>query len=76
MRSINKRFARFQEKRPAHSTLVVFAGTVYRQGYNKNTIGHWFKKLVDPEDYDKKEKRRIVAWLVEVSKREEATKQG
>lgn len=59
MRSIEKRFQKITEKHPNLSTYICFTKTVTGQGYNNSMIRRWFKKLVDPEDYDASENKTV-----------------
>ena len=54
-------------KRSGCSTIVNFAGAVKYQNFSRDRIGRSFRKLVDPEDYQKKESRAILKWLFDLS---------
>lgn len=63
MRSIERRFKAIAEKpgnwnRPTIST---FAMAIAGQKFDANKVYYWFKKLVDPGDYSKDEKKQVYA---------------
>lgn len=64
MKSIEKNFEKIQEKNPYWSSLVCFSETIRNRKFNswKNTVS-WFNKLVDKDDYDKRDKKEILTWL-------------
>lgn len=74
MKSLERRFKNFTEKNPHWSTYVCFAEAVKGQNFSKQTIHRWFLKLVDKNDYDKKDKRSILTQLEELSKPAEDNK--
>lgn len=76
MRSIERRFLKFQKERPNLSSLINFSGAVSGSNFTADAIGHWFKKLVDPEDYSKEDKRQIVKFMVSLSSVEEGGKEA
>ncbi len=69
MKSIERRFNNILEKNPYWSSYICFAETIRERGFSSQTISRWFNKLVDKNDYDKKEKKGIVMHLVQISKR-------
>ncbi len=63
MRSIERRFKLEQEKSTLSSDFICFSAAVHKQGFSKDRITRWFKKLVNEKDYDKKERKEILEWL-------------
>lgn len=66
MKSIQRRFRRISQRNPNLGSLVCFRRTIEGQEFKKRTIRHWFKLLVEKDDYDKKEKRAILQDLEEI----------
>lgn len=66
MRSIYARFQQNQEKFPFLSTFVNFGKAVKGQHFSKQVLCRWFNKLVDKDDYDKDDKKRLLehVWLL------------
>lgn len=63
MRSIERRFRTIADKpgnwnRP---TIISFATAVSGQKFDANKVYYWFKRLVDPGDYSKSEKKQVIA---------------
>ncbi len=56
---LENRFNKIKQKRPYLSSLVVFYLTLYDRNYSKREITRGFK-LVDKDDYDKKDKKTIL----------------
>ncbi len=76
MRSIQRRFETFQQKNRDASTYINFAHAVKQQGFSKNILARWFNKLVKKDDYDKKDKKRLINHLWELSKGREESNFG
>ena len=74
MKSLQRRFDGIVEKNPNLSSYTCFARAIKGQGFNKQTIHRWFQKLVEKDDYEKKEKRAILAHLENLSKPLRTTK--
>lgn len=60
MRSIQRRFKIKSHENPFSSSLVNFVLAIEGQNFKKRTIRYWFIRLVEKDDYDKKEKRDIL----------------
>lgn len=65
MRSIQRRFKIKSWENTYSSSLINFKLAVEGQNFKKRTIRHWFIRLVEIDDYDKKEKRAILRELEE-----------
>jgi hypothetical protein len=66
MRSIERRFKEIAKK-PSNwnrPTISSFAMAVAGQQFDANKVYYWFKKLVDPDDYCKNEKKEVLADMI------------
>lgn len=66
--NIQKRFEEIQNKNPYWSSIVCFNNLV--ASYKKLsplTINHWFRKLVDKDDYEKNEKSELLEYSLFLS---------
>lgn len=45
-----------------------FAQAISGQGFSENNLSRWFNKLVEKDDYDKKDRKQIIKNLVLLSK--------
>ncbi len=68
MRSIERRFKNFQTKSGGLSSYMNFAQAISGQGFSENNLSRWFNKLVEKDDYDKKDRKQIIKNLVLLSK--------
>ncbi len=67
MRSIERRFNSIASKNPYWSSYICFAEAIKSQSFSKEIIHHWFYKLVEKNDYDKKDVRQILKHLASLS---------
>ncbi|MGD0328115.1 MAG: hypothetical protein ABSB00_00150 [Minisyncoccia bacterium] len=67
MKSLERRFNNIAEKNPNRSSYICFAEAVKGQGFSEQIIHRWFNKLVDKDDYAKKEKKAVLKFLVGLS---------
>lgn len=67
MRSIERRFDNITTKNPYWSSHTCFAEAIKGRHFSKQTIHRWFQELVEKDDYDKKDKREILGYLVNLS---------
>jgi len=75
MKSLERRFKNILNKNPFWSSYICFAVAVAKQEFKKATIYFWFNKLVDKNDYSRKEKKGILKHLCDLSNmREDTTK--
>lgn len=65
MRSVEARFNQ-RHKDPA-STYLAFARAVRGQGFSRNTVARNFVQLVEADEYEKKDKNKIIDFLVQLS---------
>lgn len=68
MKSIEKRFQMISKKNPYWSTNSCFVETVRGQNFSEQTVCRWFNKLVEKDDYDKKDKKQVLAFHQTVNK--------
>jgi predicted RNA-binding protein YlxR (DUF448 family) len=73
MRSIERRFNKFNNKNPGLSTYINFSQAIKGQKFSKDLISRWFNRLVEKEDYDKKDKRGLIDYLVNLSNHSKTT---
>lgn len=57
-----------QDKNPGLSTLICFSKAVSKRGYDPIYITKWFKKLVDKEDYEHRDRDEVLKWLQKYTK--------
>ncbi len=63
MKSIQRRFDDISNKNPYWSSYICFAEAIKQQKFNKESIQIWFNKLVNKDDYDKKDKKTLLDQL-------------
>lgn len=63
MRSIRAKFEEIQKQNPGWSTYACFAEAVRGQNFNKRIVRLRFNQLVNPDDYAKEEKHKILSYL-------------
>jgi len=66
---LNDTFKEIESKQPLWSTYICFV-TALKKKFTKKEIRKGFKDLVDPEDYDKCERKDIVNDLINQYSRE------
>ncbi len=74
MRSIRRRFERIKEENPYWSSLICFTGAVWNQNFSRQAIHRWFNKLVDKDDYVPSDKKQVLSYIEQGSKRAEDDK--
>jgi len=67
MKSIQRRFDDISNKNPHWSSYICFAEAIKHQKFNKESIRVWFNKLVNKDDYDKKDKKTLLDQLCALS---------
>lgn len=67
MKSLERRFNNVAEKNPNWSSHTCFAEAVKGQSFTKQVISRWFNKLIEKDDYAKKDKRAVLGFLVGLS---------
>lgn len=71
MKSIQRRFNNIQEKHPYWSSIICFNEAIKEQSFSQKNIYYWFPRLVDEDDYQKSDKKDILCFLLNLSKRVE-----
>lgn len=71
MKSIERRFCNIKKKNPYWSSYICFTEAVKGQKFSRPIIGKWFLRLVEKDDYDKKDQRTLLAQLYELSQLKE-----
>ncbi len=69
MKSIERRFNKFKDKRPGWSTYSCFVAAIRGQNFSSESIRRWFNKLVEKDDYGTGEKKNILAHLENLTKK-------
>ncbi len=67
MRSLKRVFENIKRKNPYWSDYVCFSQAVFGKCFSKKTICRHFNKLVDSDDYSRKEKKAVLEWLISIS---------
>ncbi len=76
MKSIERKFRKFEEKKPLWSSYITFAHSVRYQHYSRDRLIRYFNKLVDPDDYDVSEKKALIINLIILTNEAEAYKKS
>ena len=63
MKSLERRYNNISIKNKLLSSYICFAIAVTKQKFKKATIYYWFNRLVDKNDYSRKEKRNLLKHL-------------
>ena len=69
MRSLQRRFNKIEKNNPYWSSHTCFAETIDQQEFSHQTIRRWFNKLVEKDDYDKKDKKAILKHLFKLNRK-------
>ena len=67
MRSLERVFNKIKQENPLWSDYLCFAETVKGKKFSRQTIGQYFNRLVDKDDYDKRYKKTLLKQLSELS---------
>lgn len=51
------------DKNPGLSTLICFSKAIAKRKYEPEYVTKWFKKLVDKEDYEHRDRDEVLSWL-------------
>ncbi len=71
MRSINARFRQFKKIRKGASDYVIFARSVRYQKLSRKQISLSFNKLVPQDQYQEKDRKKLITHLYRLSKQVE-----
>lgn len=69
MRSVVRVFNKIKRLNPYWSDYICFAESIKGREFNRPTITRHFNRLVSKEDYEIKDRKRIVDFLVRLSKK-------
>jgi hypothetical protein len=69
MKSLERRFNKITKENPYWSSYICFAEAISGQKFSRQTIHRWFNKLVEKDDYDKKDKRALLKQLIELTQK-------
>lgn len=64
MRSLERVLKKIKDKNPFWSDYICFAEAIKKRSFSKETIRRYFNKLVDKNEYDKKDKKDILKHLL------------
>lgn len=67
MKNLKFHFHKCQEKHPSASSYLNFARAVKGRRFSKDAISRWFTKLVEKDDYDKRDRKQLIAHLAKLS---------
>lgn len=71
MKSIEKRFNKASKEYQYLSSYMCFTEAIKGQKFSKKMINIWFNKLVEKDDYSKKDKKELLRHLYLISNRPE-----
>lgn len=74
MKSLERNFIKIAERNPPWSSYMCFAVAVTKRNFQESIISRWFSKLVDKDDYAKRDKREVLRHLQRLSKPTEENK--
>lgn len=74
MKSLERNFNNISAKNPYLSSYMCFAEAVEGRRFSKRIIAFWFNKLVDKDDYDKRDKKELLRQLYPISNNAEESK--
>ncbi len=78
MRNLKFRFDNLKNSPSSNglSSYTIFAEAIKYQKYNLDTISRYFNKLVDKEEYEAKDKKKLLKQLTTLSNKSEPSKKG
>jgi len=78
MRSIKERFDDIKNSQSSNglSSYSIFAEAIKYQKYNLDTISRYFNKLVDKEECEAKDKKKLLKQLTTLSNKSDPSKKG
>jgi len=63
---MKEKFKELQDRWPNTSSLLIYFRLIKltpKENWSRRNVTSWFNKLVDPEDYEKAEKKLILNWM-------------
>lgn len=67
MKSIQRVFNKIRKENPHWSDYICFTETIMGRKFSRQIITRHFNKLVDKDDYDKKDKKSLLEQLFKLS---------
>ncbi|MFA7170181.1 MAG: hypothetical protein WC178_05025 [Candidatus Paceibacterota bacterium] len=67
MKSLERNFIKITERNPPWSSYICFAVAVTKRKFQRSVISRWFYKLVEKDDYERKDKKGLLAHLHDLS---------
>ena len=67
MRSLERVFNKTKQENPLWSDYICFAETVKERIFSRQTISQYFNRLVDKDEYIKKDKKTLLKQLSELT---------
>lgn len=61
MKSLERRFNKLAKTRPYLGSTMIFYQSIKGQDFSRQTLHRWFNKLVDKQDYQRSDKKAILA---------------
>jgi hypothetical protein len=71
MRSIQARFQNMSEKYPDVNSLINFGRAIWSQKFSRPMIKYWFNLLVEKDDYDPKDKIKLLRHFYKATENQE-----
>lgn len=65
--NIKETFKKIEKKNPHASSFIVFAKTIRSKKLTEKTVRNFFWKLVDREDYTKKDAKYLIPFLMNLT---------
>jgi hypothetical protein len=67
MRSLERVFNKIKQENPLWSDYICFSETVKARKFSRQTISQYFNRLVDKNEYIKKDKKTLLKQLSELA---------
>ena len=67
MKSLERRFNNIARDNPFWSSHTCFAEAIRGQKFTKRVVIYYFNKLVEKDDYDRADKRKVAEYLLSLA---------
>jgi hypothetical protein len=67
MKSLERNFQKIAERNLPWSSYICFAAAVTKREFQRSVISRWFYKLVEKGDYERKDRKGLLAHLHDLS---------
>jgi len=67
MKSLERRFYNISQLNPVWSSYICFVEALKDQNFSKRIISYYFNRLVEKDDYDRTDKKRILSHLFSIT---------